>query len=325
MSQIWIKLWSEKILSSLNLRQCNFTENSVYLQLLLRARTGEKFTGILCFPDGRPVPDDELANDMKLKLSLFKKAVKGLVARTVLIKTKHGLLIRKFKDLQKKKGDYEDKDELSGTPTKQDNNNHETSTKQDGNNSVTTASQLSAQTPETKGVSKNTNSHIEESNMKKNNKNALYQSIFDHWNKENTINHRKLTNKMKRIINGRLDDGFTEAEIKQAITNYVVILESEKYWWIYTWVAMTDFLNRGLDKFKDWNIAHTNYLQSDKKLASLKDKKEEQFETGLNKIITECKKCDGKGSTLKEDGTHECSCRKRVKELRAEHKRKETK
>ena len=162
--------------------------------------------------------------------------------------------------------------------------------------------------------------HKRKSKMKKNNKNSIYQSLFNFWNLQEIANHRKLTNKMKRCINGRLDEGFTEAEIMRAIANYAKILKSEEYWWTHRWTALIDFLNRGIDKFKDWSVAHINYLKSDKKLAGLKDKKEAQFEASLHKIITDCKKCDGQGSTPGKDGTHECSCRKKVKELRKEHK-----
>jgi len=136
MTRPWLRLWSEKILSSINLRQCNFTEQSVYLQLLLRARTEGELAGMLCYPDGQPIPDQVLAEDMKLKISLFIKAKDKLIERSILIKTPNGLLIRKYKDLQKKKGDFEDKDEFSGTEGEQEENKSGTSAEQVRNKSI---------------------------------------------------------------------------------------------------------------------------------------------------------------------------------------------
>ena len=315
--QPWIKVWQEKILSSQNLRELNFTSHSLFLQLLIRVRPSGKLQGMLVYPKGKPVANEKLAKDMKLKLCLFNNALQDLLDRdivenqTFIAKDKQIyplLYLRKFEDLQKR-------NRIDGVTTVLPEDAPAPS--QGCNNTGTTQNQPL----DTKGVTTSETPKRESKNdMKKNNKNSIYQSLFNYWNLQEIANHRKLTNKMKRSINGRLDEGFTEAEIMRAIANYAKILKSEEYWWTHRWTALIDFLNRGIDKFKDWNIAHINYLQSDKKLAGLKDKKEEQFEASLHKIITDCKKCDGKGSIPVEDGTRECSCRKRVKELRKEHK-----
>jgi len=170
MQHQWIKLWSEKILSSLNLRQCNFTENSVYLQLLIRARTDDKFIGHLCYPDGKPMLDEELAKDMKLKVSLFKKAIDGLLERSVLIGTSHGYLIRKYKDLQKKKGDLENKDELDATKKAQVKKTDESLLEQPRNKSETSSEQPEALPNSTLNIrreEKRTDKDIEKEEIKK--------------------------------------------------------------------------------------------------------------------------------------------------------------
>jgi|GEM_PF-454571 len=85
--------------------------------------------------------------------------------------------------------------------------------------------------------------------------------IFRHWNSKNIIQHRKLTDKIKRAINGALQD-YSEEEICQAIDNYATILADDRYYWSYKW-GLREFLMRGLDKFLDFDIAAQNYRKDE--------------------------------------------------------------
>lgn len=82
-------------------------------------------------------------------------------------------------------------------------------------------------------------------------------SVFDYWNAQKIIEHRKLTDKLKRKINGSLKD-YSINEIKSAIDNYKFILESPLFYFTYKW-NLTDFLQRGLEKFLDLETAKNNY------------------------------------------------------------------
>ena len=86
--------------------------------------------------------------------------------------------------------------------------------------------------------------------------------IFRHWNSKNIIQHRKLTDKIKRAINGALQD-YSKEEICQAIDNYAVILADDRYYWSYKW-GLKEFLQRGLDKFLDFDVAAQNYRKDDR-------------------------------------------------------------
>lgn len=96
------------------------------------------------------------------------------------------------------------------------------------------------------------------------------ERIFEHWNSKEIIQHRRMTDKMRRSINGALKD-YKESEICTAIDNYAVILaDSQRYYWTYKW-GLREFLQRGLDKFLDFEIAAQNY------------KKDGRGQRGLNK------------------------------------------
>lgn len=90
------------------------------------------------------------------------------------------------------------------------------------------------------------------------NKNQIHLTIFDHWNSKGIIQHRKLTQKTISKINSKLKD-YTPEEIMQAIDNYARILDNpDKYYFTYRW-QLWEFLDRGLEKMLDWEIADNNY------------------------------------------------------------------
>lgn len=100
MGIMWIKLWQEKILSSMNLRACNFTEHGLFLELLIRVRPDGPHLGKLCYPNGEPIPDKKLYSDMKLRPSLYFKAKDSLISKNVLAIDNGIMMLRKFEELQ---------------------------------------------------------------------------------------------------------------------------------------------------------------------------------------------------------------------------------
>jgi hypothetical protein len=83
--------------------------------------------------------------------------------------------------------------------------------------------------------------------------------IFEFWNKQDIIKHRNFTQDIQKAINGRLKSGFVKDELLKAIENYALILKSDDYKWSYSW-TLKDFLQRGLEKFIDMEVAKKNYL-----------------------------------------------------------------
>ena len=87
----------------------------------------------------------------------------------------------------------------------------------------------------------------------------IYIVIFDRWNEKKIVVHKKLTDKIKRKINGLLDDGYTEEEILAAIDNYAIVLKGSQYNWTHKW-CLEDFLARGVKKFVPAVEPLKNYL-----------------------------------------------------------------
>ena len=95
------------------------------------------------------------------------------------------------------------------------------------------------------------------------------EEIFNHWNSKNIITHRKLTDKAKGKINAKLKEGYSIEEVKQAIDNYSLVLSGEEYFFSYRW-PLEEFLQKGFEKFKDWQIAKSNYLIKEARSAGIK-------------------------------------------------------
>ncbi|WP_083824288.1 replication protein [Desulfosporosinus sp. OT] len=88
--------------------------------------------------------------------------------------------------------------------------------------------------------------------------------VFSHWNSKKIITHKTLTEKIANHINARLKEGYSDEEIIAAIDNYEIILrDNANYFWTYKW-GLSDFLVRGLDKFKTESDPFTNYANKGK-------------------------------------------------------------
>ena len=95
----------------------------------------------------------------------------------------------------------------------------------------------------------------------KDNWNAI-KEIFNHWNSKNIIKHKDIDvrlNQMAFKIAEKLQT-YSVEELKRAIDNYEVILHGDEYYWGYTW-TLRDFMQRGVEKFLDLEVAKTNYKQ----------------------------------------------------------------
>ena len=97
----WIKLWKEKLLSSINIQELNTLQFAVYMRSLLIARDDEPYEGKLCFPGGNPIPDEELAHQHHLRKDRFLGAMIELERRGLMTKDAVGCwMIRKYGEHQ---------------------------------------------------------------------------------------------------------------------------------------------------------------------------------------------------------------------------------
>ncbi|MDD4876426.1 MAG: hypothetical protein PHQ86_04760 [Dehalococcoidales bacterium] len=87
-------------------------------------------------------------------------------------------------------------------------------------------------------------------------------TIYNFWNEQKIIIHKKLTDSMIKAIYKSLKD-YEQNEILQSIKNYAEILHSESYFFKYKW-NLDEFLNRGLSKFLDLDVAKNNYTRGNK-------------------------------------------------------------
>lgn len=93
--------------------------------------------------------------------------------------------------------------------------------------------------------------------------NSIY-TIFDFWNEQKIVVHRKSNNKIKTRIKNILED-YSESDLKEAITNYKTILTSDDYFWSYKW-GLLEFLKPDtIDKFLTENDPFSNYRNKSKK------------------------------------------------------------
>jgi|SRR5690625_58900 len=73
-----------------------------------------------------------------------------------------------------------------------------------------------------------------------NNTDEYIYTLFNYWNEQNIIKHRKMNQAMKSHINARLKE-YSFEELKKAISNYAEILKSDEYYWTHKW-SLQDFM-----------------------------------------------------------------------------------
>lgn len=99
---------------------------------------------------------------------------------------------------------------------------------------------------------------LKENNTSINNTKDSIYSIYDFWNDLKITQHRKLTQKMKSHINARLEE-YSVDEIKESMTNYKKILESDEYFWTHKWTLQEFMRPNSIIKFVTDNDPFNNF------------------------------------------------------------------
>lgn len=116
-------------------------------------------------------------------------------------------------------------------------------------------------------------------------------NIFNYWNKNGIIPHKKITEEISKSIEKALKT-YTEEEIKCYIERYAEILKDKNYFFSYKW-TLAQFLSRkeGVSSFADDGDKWVSYQSANKKA---KDKEKESsfdadevFETRLRQTYGE--------------------------------------
>jgi len=107
------------------------------------------------------------------------------------------------------------------------------------------------------------------------------REIFNHWNQQNIIVHKKLTDDVRSVIVRTLRS-YSVEEVKLAISNYAEIVHGEEYFFNYKW-TLKEFLKRGIEKFADLEIAKSNFRKEgrDNRMKSRRLSTEEEIEKSI--------------------------------------------
>lgn len=91
----------------------------------------------------------------------------------------------------------------------------------------------------------------------------IHNEVFEYWNGQDPlITHKKLTDGIKRKINGKIRDGYNLQDFRNAIANYSMVLsDGKKYWFNYRW-TLQDFIQRGMEKFLERKVVEENYVRN---------------------------------------------------------------
>src|SRR5699024_31777 len=96
-----------------------------------------------------------------------------------------------------------------------------------------------------------------------NNTDEYIYTLFNYWNEQNIIKHRKMNQAMKSHMNARLQE-YSFEELKEAISNYAEILKSDRYYWSHKW-TLQDFMKpNNVSRFVDEAEPFENF-KKDKK------------------------------------------------------------
>jgi len=116
-----------------------------------------------------------------------------------------------------------------------------------------------------------------------------YQLIFQHWiERGNLTKSPKLTDEMKRRINGKLKDGYTVEDILKAITNYSRVIASPDHYWTHKW-NLGLFLGRegGFPTFTDEADPLNNYRNREDRTTT-KQPAVRRKEMGYREVCYQC-------------------------------------
>lgn len=85
--------------------------------------------------------------------------------------------------------------------------------------------------------------------------------VFNHWNQQNIIVHKKLTDDVRSVIVRTLRS-YSVEEVQSAISNYAEIVNGDEYYFRYKW-TLKEFLKRGMEKFTDLEVARSNFRRDE--------------------------------------------------------------
>lgn len=88
----------------------------------------------------------------------------------------------------------------------------------------------------------------------------IHLTILNAWNSHGIIAHKAVDDKIVKKVDARIKEGYSVEKIIECISNYAAIINGNDYWFTYRW-TLWDFLQRGFEKFKDFEIAKANYLK----------------------------------------------------------------
>jgi len=98
-------------------------------------------------------------------------------------------------------------------------------------------------------------------------KDTSIKYIYSFWNNQKIIEHKNLTEKIAKAVSNALKN-YTQEEINQAIQNYKKILAGSNYYFNYKW-SLEEFLNRGFEKFLNWDICSSNFKTKENNFKTL--------------------------------------------------------
>lgn len=124
-----------------------------------------------------------------------------------------------------------------------------------------------ATTPTSKNKRDNTTSYNTTTNIK---------SLYDFWNENKIIQHRKMTSSMKSHANARLED-YSLEELQKAISNYKEVLDGEEYYWTHKWTFDVFMKPSNVVRFLDEAEPFSNFASNKKKQSYQQKTDDEEY------------------------------------------------
>ena len=213
----WIKLWSEKLLSSANFTsELSLQEQGTYFMCLLLLRTDGEFSGTLSYPNGEPYTAKNFMPYVNADERTVSKHLEKLI-KIGMLYTDEGsrLVVRKFVELQGSRQELveiplNNEDSTDGQRTA---NGRPTRSLHDGSRQ---GQDLRHPIEESKRKSKKKNKHHVELR-------STARSVFEYYllKTERTEKQYKLTELREKKIISRLEEGFSEIDLKKAVDRMV--------------------------------------------------------------------------------------------------------
>jgi len=220
--------------------------NAIWLFLLFIDKTTKENAGVGVVLGGKPVKHSDVAPiPFDISRPTYNKWLKKLEKHQYinLRRTSNGYVIKilkskKWKNRNNKSSKFENNKDHKNTEVPKNFTSDDKST----NNQMT--ENLSS------------NKDITEDNTDDN----IYTAILDYWNTKKIIIQNILEIEDKLHIENALVK-YTPEEIETAISNYAMILKSEKYILTHEW-SLCDFLMKGLNKFISKADPFTKYKRN---------------------------------------------------------------